>query len=156
MTRSLHIGHLYTQILLCLDFPHTINILTFLFIYLFSRDTHVPRSSVLDSLLLVLGICLRDVKWLNQFFSPTVCTVHGEEGPVVCLLGRLGDFVFSRPWYRSSHFPSLPGKKAVMQIKYRYETDRKICVKKKLNHVFRFFCVCVFSTSDILTKVSSD
>lgn len=54
-------------------------------------------------------------KWsfvLFSVFNPAVCTVHGEEDPLVCLLGRLGDFVISRPWHRPSHFPSLPGKKS--------------------------------------------
>lgn len=39
-----------------------------------------------------------------------VCTVPGEEVPVVCLLGRPGYFVFSRSWHWTAHFPSVPGK----------------------------------------------
>lgn len=47
-----------------------------------------------------------------------VCTVPGEEVPVVCLLGRPGYFVFgwSRNWI--AHVPPVPGKSSNSGLKF--------------------------------------
>lgn len=50
------------------------------------------------------------VNFLHFFFSFAVCSVSGKEVPMVCLLGRPWDPVFSGPWNWSAHLPSLPGK----------------------------------------------
>lgn len=74
-------------------------------------------------------------------FKHAVCAVHGEEDPVVCLLGRLGHFVFSRPRHRSSHFPSLLGKRN-SDIKYRYVTTKmsKYPISNFLFFLLHFVC----------------
>lgn len=40
-----------------------------------------------------------------------VCCILGEEVPMVCLLGRPWDPVFSRPWDWPAHLPPLSGEK---------------------------------------------
>lgn len=56
--------------------------------------------------------------WLFLFLPPppSVCAVLGEEVPVVCLLGRPGHSVISRPGNRPSHLSALPGKSTAPQI----------------------------------------
>lgn len=39
-----------------------------------------------------------------------VCPVHGEEDPVVCLLGWPRDSVIRRPWHWSAYLPPLSGE----------------------------------------------
>lgn len=49
--------------------------------------------------------------FLSSLSFTVVCSVPGEEVPMVCLLGRPWDPVLSRPWDWSAHLPPLSGKR---------------------------------------------
>lgn len=59
---------------------------------------------------------------MTVFMFTVVCSVPGEEVPLVCLLGRPWDPVLSRPWDWPPHLPSLSGKKPLMVWKCVHAT----------------------------------